>query len=127
MRPLWLTMVLCVVMLAGAADLAFGSRVIGFVALMGAAGILTVIMSTCETYISILDSLIPLIILFFAGGYAALDSGTWRCCDCMCAGPFGPYQGKNSQNDRSHHHNGYAFGLCLGVCGGSFMFWTAMR
>lgn len=68
MRPLWLTMVLCVVMLAGAADLAFGSRVIGFVALMGAAGILTVIMSTCETYISILDSLIPLIILFFAGG-----------------------------------------------------------
>lgn len=68
LRPLWLTMALCAVMLVGAVDLAFGTQIIGAVALMSAVGILAVILLTCETYISILDSLIPLVILFFAGG-----------------------------------------------------------
>lgn len=68
LRPLWLTMALCAVMLLGAVDLAFGIQTIGAIALMAAAGILTVIILTCEVYISVLDSLIPLVILFFAGG-----------------------------------------------------------
>lgn len=68
LRPLWLTMALCVVMLAGAVDLVWGTRLIGMTALMAGAGILSVILLTCETYISVLDSLVPLILLYFAGG-----------------------------------------------------------
>lgn len=68
LRSLWLTMALCVVMLVSAADLAFGTRLIGMIALMGAAGIFTVILLTCETYVSVLDGVVSLVILYFAGG-----------------------------------------------------------
>lgn len=68
LRPLWLTMALCAVMLAAAADLAFGTQIIGMIALMGATGIFTVILLTCEMYISVLDGAVSLIILYFAGG-----------------------------------------------------------
>lgn len=68
LRSLWLTMALCAVLLAAAADLAFGIQIIGMIALMGAAGIFTVILLTCETYISILDGVVSLVILYFAGG-----------------------------------------------------------
>ena len=68
LRSLWLTMALCAVLLAAAADLAFGTQIIGMIALMGAAGIFTVILLTCETYVSVLDGVVSLVILYFAGG-----------------------------------------------------------
>lgn len=71
LRALWLTMALCAVMLVAACDLAWGTRVVGLAALMGATGILTVIFLTCDVYISVLDSIFSLLILYFAAGMTA--------------------------------------------------------
>ena len=65
MRSLGLTIVLCVLAVTAAADLEYGTHIIGHVLLMFSVGVLSVIFMTCEKAVFVLDAAALLAIVFF--------------------------------------------------------------
>ena len=66
LRPLGLTIALCLFSISAAWDMEYGIRIIGHLLMMGIIGILAVIFMTCPKHISVLDAISMLIILFFS-------------------------------------------------------------
>ena len=65
LRALGLTVVLCVLAVVAAADLEYGTHIIGHVLLMFSVGVLSVIFMTCEKAVFVLDAAALLAIVFF--------------------------------------------------------------
>ncbi len=65
LRSLILTIILCVLTVTAAADLEYGTHIIGYVFFMMLIGILSVIFITCEKAVSVLDAAAVLAIIFF--------------------------------------------------------------
>ena len=65
MRSLVLTVIFCVIAVAAAVDLEYGTRLIGHALFMILIGILSVIFITCEKSVAVLDAAALLVIVFF--------------------------------------------------------------
>jgi hypothetical protein len=65
LRVLGLTVMLCVLAVTAAADIEYGTNIIGHVLLMVSVGVLSVIFMTCEKTVFILDAAAVLAIIFF--------------------------------------------------------------
>ena len=65
LRALGLTVALCVLAVAAAADLEYGTHIIGHVFLLFSVGVLSVIFMTCEKTVFVLDAAAFLAIIFF--------------------------------------------------------------
>lgn len=68
LRPLWLTLVLFAIVCLGAADLAYGTFIIGVVLLIAASGLYAVIVSVCVPSLSVFDGIGFLALVFFTSG-----------------------------------------------------------
>lgn len=65
-RSLGLTVLLCVLAVTAAADLEYGTHIIGHVLFMMLIGVLSVIFITCEKAVCVLDAVALLVIIFFS-------------------------------------------------------------
>ena len=66
LRPLGLTAALCLMSIASAIDMEYGTALVGYLLFAAMIGVLCVIFMTCERYIFVLDAVSMLVILFFA-------------------------------------------------------------
>ena len=66
LRPLGLTAALCLMSIASAIDMEYGTALIGYLLFAAMIAVLCVIFMTCERYIFVLDAVAMLVILFFA-------------------------------------------------------------
>ncbi|MBE6665494.1 MAG: hypothetical protein E7603_04615 [Ruminococcaceae bacterium] len=65
LRALGLTVILCILAVAAAADLEYGTHIIGHVFLMLSVGVLSVIFMTCDKAVFVLDAAALIAIIFF--------------------------------------------------------------